>query len=78
MKLLAVDTPTPDLPLDRRAPDFTWPVHRTLLGHGILIAEQLANLRALSGRRVEFVFAPLPIAGSDGSPARVLARPIST
>ena len=75
VKLLAVDTPTPDLPLDRRPPGFAWPVHRALLGHGTLIAEQLANLRALAGRRVEFLFAPLPIVGSDGSPARVLARP---
>ena len=76
VKLIAVDTPTPDLPLDRRPPDFIWPVHRALLRDGILIAEQLANLRALSGRRVEFMFAPLPIEGSDGSPARVLARPV--
>ena len=76
VKLLAVDTPTPDLPLDRRAPDFTWPVHRTLLAHGILIAEQLANLRSLAGQRVEFIFCPLPIAESDGSPARVLARAV--
>ena len=77
VKLLAVDTCTPDVPLDRRPPDFNWPVHRTLLAHGILIAEQLANLGALSGQRVEFLFGPLPIAGSDGSPARVLARPIA-
>jgi kynurenine formamidase len=76
VKLIAVDTPTPDLPLDRRPPDFFWPVHRALLRDGILIAEQLANLRALSGRRVEFIFGPLPIEGSDGSPARVLARPV--
>jgi arylformamidase len=76
VKLLAVDTCTPDIPLDRRPPDFNWPVHRTLLAHGILIAEQLANLGALSGQRVEFLFGPLPIAGSDGSPARVIARPV--
>ena len=77
VKLVAVDTPTPDIPLDRRPPDFNWPVHRALLGHGILIAEQLANLRSLAGRRVEFLFGPLPIEGSDGSPARVLARPVA-
>lgn len=77
VKFLAVDTPTPDIPLDRRPQDFTWPVHRALLGNGILIAEQLANLRMLTGRRVEFLFAPLPIAESDGSPARVLARPVA-
>lgn len=77
VKLVAVDTPTPDIPVDRRPPDFTWPVHRTLLAHGILIAEQLANLRSLAGQRVEFLFGPLPIAGSDGSPARVVARRVT-
>ena len=77
VKLVAVDTPTPDLPLDRRPQGFIWPVHRTLLGHGILIAEQLANLRTLAGQRVEFLFGPLPIEGSDGSPARVLARAVA-
>lgn len=77
VKLVAFDFATPDLPLERRPPDFTWPVHRILLGHGVLIAEQLANLDAVSGPRVEFLFAPLPITGSDGSPARVLARPMA-
>lgn len=76
VKMLAVDTPTPDLPLDRRSADFTWPVHRALLAHGVLIAEQLANLGELAGQRVEFTFGALPIAGSDGSPARVLARAV--
>jgi len=71
-----VDTSTPDLPLNRRTPDFTFPVHRALLRDGILIAEQLANLQTLAARRVEFVFGPLPIEGADGSPARVVARPI--
>lgn len=78
VKLVAVDTPTPDVAVDRRTPYFTWPVHRALLARGILIAEQLAGLGALCGRRVEFMFAPLPIAGSDGSPARVLVRPVLT
>jgi kynurenine formamidase len=77
VKMLAVDTPTPDIPLDRRPADFNWPVHRTLLAHGILIAEQLANPARLAGQRVEFVFAPLPITESDGSPARVIARAVA-
>jgi kynurenine formamidase len=76
VKLVAVDTPTPDLPLDRRPSNFTWPVHRILLACGVLIAEQLANLKTVTGRRVEFLFAPLPIEGSDGSPARVVARQV--
>lgn len=76
IKLLAVDTPTPDVAIDRRTPYFTWPVHRALLARGVLIAEQLAGLDALGGRRAEFMIAPIPIAGSDGAPARILVRPV--
>lgn len=73
VKALATDLPTPDLPAGRRGPDFDWPVHRILLGHGVLIAENLTNLTLPQGR-VEAMLLPLPIAGADGSPARVLAR----
>jgi len=76
VKLVGVDTPTPDAPVKRRAADFDYPVHRLLLGNGVLIAEQLTNLGALSGRRVEVVCSALNIAGSDGAPARILARSI--
>ncbi len=76
VKLLAVDMPTPELPLPLRPPDFDWPVHHTLLRDGVLIAEQVANARLLAGRRAEFLFLPLNIIGSDGAPARVLGRPI--
>jgi kynurenine formamidase len=48
-----------------------------LLGDGVLIAEQLANLDGLVGQRVEFFFGALPIVASDGAPARVLARPVA-
>ena len=77
IRLLAVDTATPDLAFDRRGPDFDFPIHRTLLKFGVLIAEQVANLEALAGTRVEFMFCPVPIVGCDGAPARVLARPIA-
>lgn len=76
VRLLAVDTATPELSPKRRGPDYGFPIHRTLLSHGVLIAEQVANLGALAGRRVELMFAPLPIVGSDGAPARVLGRTI--
>ena len=74
VKLLAVDTPTPDLAYDRRDADFDYPVHCALLKYGVLIAEQLANLETLAGTRVEFMFCPIPLAEGDGAPARVLAR----
>ncbi|WP_082847828.1 cyclase family protein [Bradyrhizobium sp. DOA9] len=77
VKLVAVDTATPDLPFDLRSVDFSFPVHCLLLKDGVLISEQVANLRQLAGKRVEFLFCPLSIEGCDGAPARVLARELT-
>jgi kynurenine formamidase len=77
IKLLAVDMPTPDAALEKRPAGFNWPAHRALLSNGVLIAEQVTNLGALAGKRVEFMFCPLNIVSSDGAPARVLARALS-
>ncbi|MGH3136467.1 MAG: cyclase family protein [Gaiellaceae bacterium] len=76
IKLLAVDTPTPDIPVHKRRQGFDWPVHRTLLRDGVLISEQVANAHALAGCRAELMFLPLNIVGGDGAPARVLGRAI--
>ena len=48
-------------------------VHRALLGVEIVIVECLTNLAALPAGAFTFVAAPLPFAGSDGSPVRALA-----
>jgi kynurenine formamidase len=77
VKLVAVDTITPDLPYDLRSDGFDFPVHRALLQQGILIAEQIANLEALHGKRVEFIFGALSIDDCDGAPARVLGRAVA-
>lgn len=77
VKLVAVDTATPELPYDLRTDSFDFPVHCALLRRGILIAEQVANLELLRGRRAEFIFGALPIENCDGAPARVLARAVS-
>jgi kynurenine formamidase len=77
IKLVGVDFATPDLSPLRRPPNFTWPVHLILLGNGILVGEHLTNLSALANQRVEVLFSPLNIDGSDGAPARVLARKVS-
>jgi kynurenine formamidase len=74
IKLLACDFATPDLVYCRRQPGFEWPVHRTLLSRGILICEHLRAHPALRGKRVDLMFNVLNITGSDGAPARVLAR----
>lgn len=52
----------------------TFPVHRLLMGCDALIIENLANLDPLVGRVVDLVALPLFVEGSDGAPARVIAR----
>lgn len=47
--------------------------HKTLLGAGIWIVEGL-NLSHVGEGNYDLVCLPLPIAGSDGSPARVVVR----
>jgi kynurenine formamidase len=74
VKLLAIDFATPDLAIEKRSSTFTFPVHRTLLGSGILIAENLTNLDQLAGQRVTIMLLAPKIVGSDGAPARVIAR----
>lgn len=74
VKLLAIDFSTPDLAINRRPEGFDWPVHHMLLSCGLLISEHLRNLDSLAGSRAEFLFSALNIEGSDGAPARIMAR----
>jgi arylformamidase len=74
-KLVGVDSSSTDLAVHYRPADFDYPVHRTLLSHGVLIAEHMTNLTSLAGQRVEIMFLGINIVGSDGAPARVVARP---
>lgn len=75
-KLVGIDASSPEPAMHYRPADYTMPVHNILLSNGVLIAEHMNNLGALSNRRVEIMFLALNIAGSDGAPARVVARPI--
>ncbi len=72
VKMLGVDTITPDLAGLLRGPDFKYVVHPLLLGAGILIVEHL-NLEAVAGKRGFIMAAPIVIKGADGAPARVAA-----
>lgn len=49
------------------------PVHRALLGRGMLIVENLARLDSLLERDFIFSCLPLKIADADGSPVRAIA-----
>lgn len=77
VKLVAFDYATPDLPVHRRTAEFDYPVHRRLLRDGVIICEHLRGAGPLAGGRAEFVFGALALAGSDGAPARIFARPIA-
>src|SRR5262249_57140908 len=60
-----------------RLPDFTsedFPMHRVILGAGIVIMEGITNLASLPRGRVAF-FAPFyKIEGTEGAPARFFAK----
>lgn len=75
VKLIAVDNITPDIPGPHRPEGWMeFPVHRTLLGEGVLIAEHLRNLAPHTGQRMEVQGFPTKIKGGDGAPARFVAR----
>jgi len=74
VRVLAVDFQTPDVPIGIRAEGFTFPVHRELLGKGVLIVENLAGAGVLAGRRIESIIAPLPLRHADGAPVRIFGR----
>lgn len=65
VQLVAVDMPSVD-----RAP---YPAHRILLGAGVLIVENLANLESIGVDRFELIVLPLKLVGRDGSPVRAIA-----
>lgn len=51
-------------------------IHRILFSGQVIIVEGICNLEEIQGDVVELMVMPLKIAGGDGAPARVLARPI--
>jgi len=60
-----------------RLPDFTsedFPMHRVILGAGIVIMEGITNLGALPRRRVPFYAPFYKIEGTEGAPARFFVR----
>jgi kynurenine formamidase len=72
LRLIGMDTISPDLPMGMRPPNFSYDVHRTLLSAGTLIAENLV-LREIADQWCTLFVGVLNISGGDGAPARVLA-----
>jgi len=73
VKLLAMDTPTPDNPADSQGSKLDSPNHKILLGNGVILVEYLCNLKKLRRHEIELVVLPLKILDGDGSPARCVA-----
>jgi arylformamidase len=74
VRMLALDTPSPDMPAGRRPSHFDWPVHKVLMRGRVLITEQVARLDLVKGRRFRLHALPIALASSDGAPARVVAE----
>ncbi len=75
VQLVCSDTPSPDRPREMRPEGWSaYPIHRTLLESGVLIAEHLRNLDALLGRDAWIQGFPMRIRGGDGAPARFVGR----
>ena len=65
IELIGIDTPSIDYPPND--------AHFVLLGHDVLIVENLTNLDQIGQSLFEFAALPLKITGRDGSPVRAIA-----
>lgn len=72
VRLVGVDTITPEYPMGLRGPDYTPAAHHTLLGNGVLIVENLV-LHDVANRWMTLFIGALAVTGGDGAPARALA-----
>ena len=77
IKLFGIDCITVDLPTPLRPKGFDFPVHKTLLGNNVLIAENVTNLGAIVGKKTRIMALPLRIQGSDAGHARIIAEVIN-
>jgi len=73
VRLIAMDTPSPDNPAHSRGTAKDSPNHKVLLGAGVVLVEYVCNLKQLTSPEVELVVLPLKLKGCDGSPVRCIA-----
>ena len=77
VRMIAMDTPSPDSGMAIGEKDDS-PVHKLFLKNGVIIVEYLTNTDMLcSDKKYEIIALPLKIMGSDGCPARVIARELN-
>jgi len=73
VRLIAMDTPSPDNPAHSRGTPRASPNHKVLLGAGVVLVEYLTNLKSVTAQEVDLIVMPLRLKGCDGSPARCVA-----
>jgi kynurenine formamidase len=71
VSLIGIDAMSID-PSAADALSANYPAHDILLGAGVLIVENLCNLKRVPAPRGLFSFLPLKLRGSDGSPVRAV------
>jgi kynurenine formamidase len=73
VRLLGMDTAQADSPKNGRGAERDSPVHKILLGAGIIKLEYLTNLRELRASEIELIALPIKIRDADGAPVRCVA-----
>jgi len=68
INLIGIDSPSIDLGSEKQ-----FSVHKILLKNNILIVENLANLKKISGNHFNLVVLPLKLKDATGSPVRAIA-----
>jgi arylformamidase len=72
VKLLGMDTPQADGAHNGRGSAKDSPVHKILLGAGMIKLEYLTNLRELGATEIELIALPIKIRDGDGAPVRCI------
>lgn len=73
VRLIGMDTPSPDNPAHSWESGNDSPNHHLLLANDVILLEYLCNLDQIRGETVFLVALPLKVLGGDGAPARVIA-----
>lgn len=73
IRLLGMDTPQADSPKNGRGSERDSPVHKILLGAGVVKLEYMTNLKQLRSKEIELIALPLLIKDADGAPVRCVA-----
>lgn len=73
IRLLGIDTPSPDHPKHSYKHSNDSPNHKIFLERNVFLLEYLWHLENLKGPDIFLMALPLKILGADGAPARVVA-----